>query len=667
MNYKAIIKRQSTVIAVAVICLTLATIGASYALFFQVESNSNNQVVTAGTLGVSYGSGSSSITTTKLEPMSDDEALLSSTMTGTIYVENKGSLPAIYEVSIGDDIESFNARADKSENDKLLSHEYLRIAAYLNGEMVVEPTELSTLTASVNTTDFYKLFDGTLDVTGTGNSTMTIVIKVWVDEEAPESIINDYVYLKMNITSEVDEFTAEDGEYKVINGSSPLVLNNSFNGYLGNYIFKGNSVQSTTPTPSAPIEVESVGDRTKNLFDKNAATIGVGLSISTGGTYSDSKIFTSDYIPIETGKSYTYNWKSAKWYCFYDENKNFLSYGTSASYFSNSNASFVRFSADVSELDTFQVEEGKTATSYEPFGYKIPVIVSKNIFKDIKLEQGTLYDANGELASSDTRVRTELFSLDAGTYTFSINWNINKSLVKGIHIYNYDTEKWEAYTSYGNQTVSFTLSKRSKVRLVFNKTADATIIPEDVLNSSPTLKQSTEPVNIYLDEPLRKINGYVDYIDFENSKLVRNIKHIVFTGNENWILNGANTAYERLIYELGDALPSVQGFSNICLLNVGAWSMTTFVGQLDSSGFIRFYRPFYAGILTSEASKDNWIAFLKERYSSGNPVNLDYVLATPTEETIELPNISTFYNETVLSAETEILPSDIEVSYMYVE
>ena len=118
---------------------------------------------------------------------------------------------------------------------------------------------------------------------------------------------------------------------------------------------------------------------------------------------------------------------------------------------------------------------------------------------------------------------------------------------------------------------------------------------------------------------------------------------------------------------MGDALPSVQGFSNICLLNVGAWSMTTFVGQLDSSGFIRFYRPFYAGILTSEASKDNWIAFLKERYSSGNPVNLDYVLATPTEETIELPNISTFYNETVLSAETEILPSDIEVSYMYVE
>ena len=151
MNYKAIIKRQSTVIAVAVICLTLATIGASYALFFQVETNSNNQVVTAGTLGVSYGSGSSSITTTKLEPMSDDEALLSSTMTGTIYVENKGSLPALYEVSIGDDIESFNARDDKSDNDKLLSHEYLRIAAYLNGEMVVEPTELSNLICKIMT------------------------------------------------------------------------------------------------------------------------------------------------------------------------------------------------------------------------------------------------------------------------------------------------------------------------------------------------------------------------------------------------------------------------------------------------------------------------------------------------------------------------------------
>ena len=110
MNYKALIKKQSTVMAIVVICLTIATIGVSYALFFQIEANSNNQIVTAGTLDVSYGSGTSAISATELVPMSDSEALSSETMTGTIYIENKGSLPANYEVKLGDDTESFNNR-----------------------------------------------------------------------------------------------------------------------------------------------------------------------------------------------------------------------------------------------------------------------------------------------------------------------------------------------------------------------------------------------------------------------------------------------------------------------------------------------------------------------------------------------------------------------------
>ena len=209
MNYKSIIKRQSTMIIVAVICLTLATIGISYALFFQVETNTNNQIVEAGTLNIQYGAGSSAITATELLPMTDEEALASSTMTGTIYIENAGTLPANYEVKLGDDTEAFNKRIDKAENDVLLSHEYIKIAAYLDGELIVAPTKLSDLEYSLDDNTMHSLFKESLNITGTGDHTATIVLKVWIDENAPKRIIGSYVYLKMDVTSEVDEETVE--------------------------------------------------------------------------------------------------------------------------------------------------------------------------------------------------------------------------------------------------------------------------------------------------------------------------------------------------------------------------------------------------------------------------------------------------------------------------
>lgn len=216
MNYKAMIKKQSTIIAIAVICLTIVTIGTSYALFFQVETNTNNQVVTAGTLDVSYGSGSSSITATELLPMSDDAALTSSTMTGTIYIENKGTLPANYEVAIGNDLETFNKRENALETDKLLSHEYLRVAAYVNGELLIEPTKLSELTKSVNNEDMYQILTGLIDAKeNTGNSTMTVVLKIWIAENAPTEIIGDYVYLKMDVTSEVAN-VYDESKYTIV-------------------------------------------------------------------------------------------------------------------------------------------------------------------------------------------------------------------------------------------------------------------------------------------------------------------------------------------------------------------------------------------------------------------------------------------------------------------
>lgn len=205
MNYKQNLKKQSYIIAVSAILLAIVISGTSYALFFQVDTNSSNQVVETGNLSVTYGDNSQAITDTELVPMTDIEALGSSTLVSTIYVQNEGSLPANYSLTIENDKETFKKDGYSEAVDDFLNHDYIRVAVYKNGEMILEPTTLSDLTLSEENASIYELHSGSLDVSSTGNSTVTYAIKVWIASDAPVDIIGDFVYLKVNVISIVDE------------------------------------------------------------------------------------------------------------------------------------------------------------------------------------------------------------------------------------------------------------------------------------------------------------------------------------------------------------------------------------------------------------------------------------------------------------------------------
>ena len=49
-NVKSVLKTQTKVIAYVIICLVIIVIGISFSLYSEVEHNSQNQVVKAGTL-----------------------------------------------------------------------------------------------------------------------------------------------------------------------------------------------------------------------------------------------------------------------------------------------------------------------------------------------------------------------------------------------------------------------------------------------------------------------------------------------------------------------------------------------------------------------------------------------------------------------------------------
>ena len=160
----------------------------------------------------------------------------------------------------------------------------------------------------------------------------------------------------------------------------------------------GSSLQNGTPTPTSPIKIESVGEKTKNLLDIsdfnasftdsyyidtktdfilkpstkyvlsfdykiNSATADVKFGVGYGtNAYSNDIVGSSDYLKQDSGR-------------------NTVEF-TTPDDIGNDKYLAVRFartrvSASVNvDISSIQLEEGSTATSYEPYGYKIPITVS---------------------------------------------------------------------------------------------------------------------------------------------------------------------------------------------------------------------------------------------------------------------------------------------------
>ena len=183
---------------------------------------------------------------------------------------------------------------------------------------------------------------------------------------------------------------------------------------ISSYTIKGNMSQSGTPTPSNPVYPAETGDKTANLFDKNAATIGYYVSSSTGDLVQNSPSMASDYIPIEQGQQYYWNDPTSRGNAgaFYDSNKTYIS-GWSSSptkyvFTAPNGASYVRLTATASNIDNLQLNRGEAALDYEPFGYKIPI-----------LSNGTTYPAY--LAEPIRKINTYADSLaSSGTVSRSI-------------------------------------------------------------------------------------------------------------------------------------------------------------------------------------------------------------------------------------------------------
>ena len=106
LSFQNIFQHQTKLAAYIIDCMTIFVLGLSYALFLRVDSNSANQVVTAGDLSFTYKDGST-ISSSGHEscflPMSDDEAFLyNSNCSYQFSAQNSGTLSAHYTFKLID-------------------------------------------------------------------------------------------------------------------------------------------------------------------------------------------------------------------------------------------------------------------------------------------------------------------------------------------------------------------------------------------------------------------------------------------------------------------------------------------------------------------------------------------------------------------------------------
>ena len=363
------------------------------------------------------------------------------------------------------------------------------------------------------------------------------------------------------VTTGYEKETITDG---VIAGASE--------GEKVDYKIYGNSVQDGTPTTETPIEIQSVGDKTKNLFDPNAPSEQGFINNKTGGISKDSNypnvyIYTFEVKP-NTTYTYYHNIRNNPTYSLYDKDMNWLNkvggYAATSgtispvTFTTTEETKYVKICIFKNKVDEGKgrLNEGTTLID-EPYGkYKIPITISgKNLIsRDVTVKKNDLsITVKGSEAllngNSNTNVglgydeAAKYAVLEAGTYTFSYyyvsgeiisspnkfyigirnsnnEWIAGSSKVIGLNESNFETK----------HTVTFTITETTKVYLSFVGwgTVDNLKFTYQLEKNSTSTEyepyQEPKTTNIYLNEPLRKVGDYADYIDFKNKKVVRNVK-----------------------------------------------------------------------------------------------------------------------------------------------
>lgn len=507
-------------------------------------------------------------------------------------------------------------------------------------------------------------------------------------------------YLQRKKMAFMSVVNAVKGFVRTVSGMLPLILNSCVSSDIINYQIYGDSVQNGTPTPDAPVEVESVGDKSANLcsgyfmgypsasgmakykFPVKANTIySINFNSNKTSAYKTIWLYDAEGNVRKKIIDYAYQSYSYDKVVVKPKEDGYMSLGflIKADVMVVEGLVYTLTNAQNSSLENSEIStRAQGELEYEPYGYKIPVTASgKNLFnykdlvkngKTFEIDDGIQFEITG------SRIETEgiPFIIRANTqYVLSAECTCDAYLGGKIH-YNGTSYRWcdkttkavlvnnttDTDISVSIQAIDTTGNQGSTIKF-------AMLEVDDIMSTNLDYEPYHEPVttNIYLDEPLRKLKTnnvtYADYIDLKNSKVVRKVNYEKL-GSKSWAMySDVQPDTLGFYYSDGSIVRTMYPFCNI---------LTKSKGDLGASGKLQFnYECFYVGvgIVKVAIAKSRGISdaeTFKEFLNNKNAYMI-YLLNTPIEKPIELPAIPTITGTNIIDVDTIIKPSHAEITY----
>ena len=482
----------------------------------------------------------------------------------------------------------------------------------------------------------------------------------------------------------------------------PLSIISKRKGTLKDYHIYGNTVQDGEPAPENPIPMQSVGDLTVNLFDKDNPNIIKGFINSSDLYIYAHSVARLVWIEIKPNTTYTITKLPQSGICALssvepkidakvDVRYTYTDLGGTAgehTVTSGENHKYLVVAiapttggayTEKEMIDSLQIQMGGTVTPYEPYNkYRIGVVArGKNMLKaplDVsswgKQETSKYsYKLNGILPINETvtlsfdytTLPTYFYFLTDDESISSGGTNANLRTVylttdrlvnKKLTFTPKEGKSYYLYSALGANNTSSTAAQAWLDRFTY--------IQIEYGNEATEYEEYKEPqtFDIFVDEPLRKIEGYEDYIDFEKSIVVRKIAEKVFDGTESWVyesLSYGNNFYTVISNALGNQYLTV-------LCNKGKHYKG---GDLTKNYAVRISSiSRYFNYRFQDANNlSTYKQILSDWKEEGNPLYINYVLNVEKEETVDLPSLPQFKGTTVYEVDTTVNPSGMEVCY----
>ena len=367
----------------------------------------------------------------------------------------------------------------------------------------------------------------------------------------------------------IKDLKSLNNEIENINGTDTAIIEEAK--MLSNYRIYGNSIQEGTPTPDNPVEIESVGDLVTDTNDTNYGKYKIPIKV-TGKNLFDQSLFNTDV-------------------------------GTNAIYI------------------TYEIPNGTytMSTNYSNYTYANVFVFSGTITSGISSpDNGVTINTPRTIIVSDGHFTVAYRSANAqgDINPKNFNWQLEEG------------------------------------------------------NTATTYEPYQEPItyNIYLNEPLRKIGDYTDYIDFKSGKVVRNIKEKIFNGTESWDIgnSGTNIVNQRFFLFDSDIIANGSLLSNI-LEEKYPGRTSIFSNDVEGCNIsngkmyqIKINKTYFTN-LNYDVSVAGFKKYLSDLNNENKPVKVCTLLNSKKEEAISLPVIYLSDEKNYLYVETSISSSKMEL------